>query len=170
MICGILSKLCQWWISIGCQSVWCFGSEVFSSGVFQVFWCYMRIAYLSAGLLKVLQVVYGDLRYVTSLEKIQTQNTFEIFLKQTAEDVPFHKFSLYLNSRILEFILTSRTYMNKIFKTKFFITSVSRACLTVSKVQIYLKEFILTMISGFFIAKFLSHHVTSRSRVYLTGW
>ena len=60
----------------------------------------MRIAYLSAGLLKVLQVVYGDLRYVTSLEKIQTQNTFEIFLKQTAEDVPFHKFSLYLHSRI----------------------------------------------------------------------
>ena len=76
----------------------------------------MRIAYLSAGLLKVLQVVYGDLRYVTSLEKIQTQNTFEIFLKQTAEDVPFHKFSLYLNSRILEFILTSRTYMYKILK------------------------------------------------------
>ena len=79
----------------------------------------MRIAYLSAGLLKVLQVVYGDLRYVTSLEKIQTQNTFEIFLKQTAEDVPFHKFSLYLNSRILEFILTSRTYMYKISKLNF---------------------------------------------------
>ena len=79
----------------------------------------MRIAYLSAGLLKVLQVVYGDLRYVTSLEKIQTQNTFEIFLKQTAEDVPFHKFSLYLNSRILEFILTSRTYMYKISKHNF---------------------------------------------------
>ena len=91
----------------------------FKWSFFQVFWCYMRIAYLSAGLLKVLQVVYGDLRYVTSLEKIQTQNTFEIFLKQTAEDVPFHKFSLYLNSRILEFILTSRTYMHKNFQTQF---------------------------------------------------
>ena len=107
--------------------------KFFQVEFFQVFWCYMRIAYLSAGLLKVLQVVYGDLRYVTSLEKIQTQNTFEIFLKQTAEDVPFHKFSLYLNSRILEFILTSRTYMNKIFKTKFFITSVSPAYLTYSR-------------------------------------
>ena len=93
--------------------------KFFQVEFFQVFWCYMRIAYLSAGLLKVLQVVYGDLRYVTSLEKIQTQNTFEIFLKQTAEDVPFHKFSLYLNSRILEFILTSRTYMHKNFKTRF---------------------------------------------------
>ena len=123
MICGISSNLCQWWISIGCDkchSIWCFGSEVFFKwSFFQVFWCYMRIAYLSAGFLKVLQVVYGDLRYVTSLEKIQTQNTFEIFLKQTAEDVPFHKFSLYLNSRILEFILTSRTYMYKISKLNF---------------------------------------------------
>ena len=91
----------------------------------------MRIAYLSAGLLKVLQVVYGDLRYVTSLEKIQTQNTFEIFLKQTAEDVPFHKFSLYLNSRILEFILhLERTCIK--FPNTISIPSVLLVYLTVS--------------------------------------
>ena len=62
--------------------------KFFQVEFFQVFWCYMRIAYLSAGLLKVLQVVYGDLRYVTSLEKIQTQNTFENLLKTNRRRCP----------------------------------------------------------------------------------